>query len=131
MSGVSTLPRLEQLRRLLTRTRQEAAYAERRGLPIADLRVLERRVESAIEREVACTKPAPTADPEPVVTREVALLAELGVSAHDVKAWAVERGLLDTVRRGRVALQLVEAYAAWRTEGAPTVNDLPNGAVTS
>jgi hypothetical protein len=38
-------------------------------------------------------------------------LASLGVTALQVKEWAVEAGLLDQVRRGRVALSLVEAYA--------------------
>lgn len=38
-------------------------------------------------------------------------LEQLGVTAHDVKVWGVQAGLLDEVKRGRVALSLVEQYA--------------------
>ena len=39
-------------------------------------------------------------------------LAELGVSSTDVKAWAVQQGLLPEVKRGRIGINLVEQYAA-------------------
>ena len=39
-------------------------------------------------------------------------LAQLGVTSNDVKRWAVTQGLLDTVKRGRIRVELVELYAA-------------------
>jgi hypothetical protein len=39
-----------------------------------------------------------------------ALMNTLGVTSRDVKEWAVERGLLTAVRRGRVSLAVVQAY---------------------
>jgi hypothetical protein len=40
-----------------------------------------------------------------------ALLEERGVTARDVKEWAVAAGLNTKVPRGRVSLQLVQTYA--------------------
>ena len=39
-----------------------------------------------------------------------ALMNTLGVSSREVKEWAVQRGLLTAVRRGRVSLAIVQAY---------------------
>lgn len=44
--------------------------------------------------------------PEPAV----ALMNTLGVTSREVKAWAVDAGLLTAVRRGRVSLTIVKAY---------------------
>lgn len=43
-------------------------------------------------------------------------LLDLGVSAHDVKVWAVEQGLLDRVAAGLVARTVVDAYTAAHPE---------------
>lgn len=45
-------------------------------------------------------------------SRTLTRLNELGVSALEVKEWAVQHGLADEVRRGRVPAELVDAYAA-------------------
>lgn len=39
------------------------------------------------------------------------LLEELGVTAGDVKAWAVHQGILTQIKRGRVGIDIVELYA--------------------
>lgn len=39
-------------------------------------------------------------------------LERLGVTAHDVKVWAHQTGLVDQVRRGRIKAELVDAYEA-------------------
>lgn len=67
--------------------------------------VLRAQVQAAIDElraEAAPVRP---------LGRTEARLAELGVSSWDVKVWAVERGLLAAVARGRVSLLLVEAWA--------------------
>lgn len=85
MSGISSGTRLQQLEELRQRIDQEIAY-ERRQHPTP------RR-----PNEIAATS---------------VLLAELGVTAKHVKEWACTQGLIPVVARGRVALGLVEAYAA-------------------
>lgn len=40
------------------------------------------------------------------------LLREIGATAHDVKVWALEAGLISEVKRGRVGIDLVKAYAS-------------------
>lgn len=51
-------------------------------------------------------KPAKPRAPEVTVIR----LAELGLTAPQVKAWALEQGIIQSTR-GRVALTVIEAYA--------------------
>lgn len=43
--------------------------------------------------------------------RTTVLLAELGVTSGDVRAWAIHQGLLTTITRGQIAYDLVELYA--------------------
>lgn len=45
------------------------------------------------------------------------ILEQLGVTAHDIKVWAVENGLADEVKRGRVRLEHVDAYHHAHTWG--------------
>lgn len=85
MSGIETRSRLEQLHALRNRIDQEIA---------AELRL----------------NPPPRRPPKP--TESALLLAELGVTAKHVKEWACTQGLIPAVVRGRVALALVDAYAA-------------------
>lgn len=93
MSGVTTGTRLEQLRKLRTRIEQEIAAEERR-LALEGMRVFQRPARGR--------------------NRVDELLAELGATAGDVKRWALAAGLITEIRRGRVGLQLVEAYAQAR-----------------
>lgn len=92
MSGVQRGSRLEQLRRL-------------RAQVDAEIHAEERRIELA--RPLPVTLKGPTGRKN-IVDRT---LAELGVTANDVKRWAVSAGLLDAVKRGRVSQRLVEQYA--------------------
>lgn len=45
-----------------------------------------------------------------IPTSAEALMNTLGVTSREVKAWAVDAGLLTAVRRGRVSLTIVRAY---------------------
>lgn len=99
MSGVKVGSRLERLERLRTTIDQEIAV-ERHRLALA-----------------APPAPPPVRPFEkpkrksPVPSGGDQLLRELGITAHDVKVWAVAQGHLDKVHRGRVAGHLVDAYA--------------------
>lgn len=99
MSGVQVGTRLDLLERLRVKIDQEIAV-ERRKLalngpgPRARFDVFEKPKRKA---------------PEPAAGER--LIAELGVTTRDVKVWAVSVGLLDQVRRGRVAGSVVDAYA--------------------
>lgn len=111
MSGIRTCTREEALQALLTRTRQEIACAvrreDRRGLP--RLRALAARLED----ELGLTPSVKPRRAELVLQR----LTELGVTSRQVKEWAVEQGLIPTVVRGRIARDLVEAWAAAHPPG--------------
>lgn len=120
MSGIRTGTRLEQLERLQARTSYELAAARRREdwRDVPRLEELRDRLAEEIStlrpREIPA--PATAAQPRPRSvavgpSAEVQLLAELGVSARDVKVWAVGQGLLEVVTRGRVKLELVQRYA--------------------
>ncbi|TAJ21807.1 MAG: hypothetical protein EPO65_00470 [Dehalococcoidia bacterium] len=99
MSGVQVGTRLDLLERLRVKIDQEIAV-ERRKLalnapgPRARFEVYEKPKRKA---------PEPSAGDR--------LLVELGVTAHEVKVWAVSVGILDQIRRGRVAGHVVDAYA--------------------
>lgn len=97
MSGISTGTRLEQLERLKAKVDLEIA-AERRRLALDERFVTFQRADHD-RRRVDATK---------------ARLEQLGVTAKDVKVWAVGVGLLADVKRGRVARELVEKYAEAR-----------------
>jgi hypothetical protein len=121
VSGVRTGSRLEQLEALRRRTAVQHEHARRSGHPHAELGKLLARLDDEIRTEGGTPPPAPQPAPrrQPPVRGlkgaeeyAAALMAHYGVAAVDVKRWAVSAGLLDQVRRGRVALELVEAYAA-------------------
>lgn len=127
MSGVITGSRLERLRAVWRRTRHEIqiAGAAEQWARVTRLRDLEARLAAEIEAETrAGSAGAAVArgqirgqrqKAEDRVTRQ---LARLGVTAHEVKVWAVGQGLLPAVRRGRVKAELVAAYEAAHQEGA-------------
>jgi hypothetical protein len=101
---VRTTTREQALEALLARTRQEIACTLRRD----DRRELPRlyRLEDRLLAELG--RPVTPRRTERVQSR----LADLGVSARQVKEWAVERGLIPAVVRGRISRDLVEAWAA-------------------
>ncbi|MEP7738549.1 hypothetical protein ABKW28_12905 [Nocardioides sp. 31GB23] len=111
MSGVRNVSRLEALETVQRRTQHEVSAAVRRG-DRAELRRL-LPLGQALAREIAALRP-----PEPVKLQRADLvgerLAELGVTSHEVKVWACERGLIEAVKRGRISRELVETYAAAR-----------------
>lgn len=101
MSGVQTGSRLERLYLLQRQVTQEIAVLEREAALTA--RTLPRPAKET-------TTPVP---PRPRQENTVdRLLKDLGVTAHDVKTWALTTGLISEIRRGRVAGDLVTAYAA-------------------
>lgn len=121
MSDTGT--RLDQLRALRDQITHQLHHVHDLGLPPRDLLELADRVDTAI-RDAGGTPPPrftgtthrPTA---PAQDRTSAILTDLGVTARDVKEWAVQHGLLDRVRRGRVAHHIAEAYAHQRKAGTP------------
>lgn len=91
MSGIRVGTRLEQLYQLRDRLALEIAHEER--LAALDVRV----------------KP-----PRPVTRHSTDVVSQrlkwMGVTARIVKQWALEQGLIDKIHRGRVSLELAEAY---------------------
>lgn len=63
--------------------------------------------EIEIERRAGRHNGTPLQD---IPTSAEALMATIGVTSRDVKEWAVQRGLLARVVRGRVSLAIVQAY---------------------
>lgn len=117
MSGVETRSRLEQLEALRRRTQHELAIATARGdhPKAARLRELDQRLVGEIVA-AGGQPPTPTwglrrTRRQKANDRVTRRLEQLGVTAHDVKVWAVSVGLLDQVRRGRIKGEVVEAYA--------------------
>lgn len=106
MSGVSSGSRLERLYALRDQIAHEIAHEER-------LVALDGgRIDQKGRRRFVVFKGSNQA----VATRgadkrKAASLDELGVTAKQVKVWAVSVGLVDAVHRGRVAQTLVDAYA--------------------
>lgn len=124
VSPIRVGTRLEQLQALERRTQQEIGQARFRlevdKLP--KLRALLQRIEGEIVAEGGKPagrprKPHYTSHKK-AADHVYARLEQLGVTAHEVKVWAVEVGLLDVVRRGRIRGELVEAYATREQEGA-------------
>jgi hypothetical protein len=117
VTGVESRSRLEQLEALQRRTKHQLDQARVAGdLVKADkLHRLNERL--AGEIEALRPTPAPPAG-QPRGKRQKAedrvgrRLEQLGVTAHDVRVWALEVGLIDRIRRGRIKGELVEAYAA-------------------
>lgn len=113
MGGIRTDTRLEALQRVRRRSLHELDHA-RAAADLSGLRrlhLLIHRLDTAIEAEGGPrfqTFEKPSKSPTDHVADRLRLL---GVTSHDVKVWAVEHGLVDRVRRGRIRMALVEAYA--------------------
>lgn len=114
MSGIRTGTRLEQLHALRRTVTVQIEYLRTQGQPATQHETLLERLDQEIRNEGGTppTPPRPLKRRRPAPAAVDVLLRELGITAHDVKVWAVQHGLLDQVRRGRVALRYVEAYAA-------------------
>lgn len=93
MSGVVIGSRLEQLEQLAVKIAQEIAQ-ERRA----------RAIDCRFPRDQVVARVARTEPSDAVALRQ------LGVTAHDVRVWALAAGL-PTPRRGRVPVTLIDAYA--------------------
>lgn len=87
MSGIATGTRLDQLKALRRRLDHEIAIEARRSLDAPTARRSKPRTRTYRER-----------------------LEARGIEARQVKEWAVANGLLPEVKRGRVSLDLIEAY---------------------
>lgn len=61
--------------------------------------------------------------PKGASTSNADRLAELGVTANQVKTWAAEQGLVDHVAKGLVAGRLIDAYAAAHSSTQQTGDD--------
>lgn len=124
MRAVETRTRLEQLQELERRTRHQLDHAKAHGDRgyAARLSTLSDRVADAIRDEGGT--PMPSRFQPFKRTRKPARdfvaerLTVLGVTAHDVKVWAVSAGLEERVRRGRLRMALVDAYVHHHSEEA-------------
>ena len=112
MSGVRTGTRLHQLEALRHRIDHELLAAQRRDEPTVDLLRLAGLVDDQIRAEggtpPAAVAPRPRRRPPLAVD---VLITDLQVPTATIRAWAVEHGLIEPGRRGRVALTVVQAYA--------------------
>ena len=80
------------------------------GTRLEQLEALRRRI--TLEIEMECRRVAQLGAVPPRMPDLVqAWLRVLGVTAYDVKVWGVEHGLLTSVRRGRVSVEVVRAFA--------------------
>lgn len=79
------------------------------GTRLDQLVVLRDRITAEIETERRAGRHNGTALRD-IPTSAEALMNTLGVTSRQVKEWAVERGLLTKVVRGRVSLAIVQAY---------------------
>lgn len=102
--------RLDALRALERQTGHEISCALRRDRDTTGLQALREYLAEAIAQEERGAAMIPFEKPRQ--DRVGLRLAQLGVSSHDVKVWAYGQGLVDAVKRGRIAAELVEAYAA-------------------
>lgn len=123
MTGVESRSRLEQLQALQRRTKHQLDIARING----DLRTGHRlrQLNEQLADEIIAITGQQLAAPQarqPRTKRQKAddrvgrRMQQLGVTAHDVRAWALKVGLVDRVRRGRIRGELVEAYAAAHQE---------------
>lgn len=117
MSGIQTGTRLDKLRRLRTRVGQQIIQAHRREA-FSDVERL-RNLANQLDTEIARLDPTyhppthrgrPRTRAQKANDRVTRHLARLGVTAHEVKAWAVTAGLIDAIHRGRIRAELVQAY---------------------
>jgi hypothetical protein len=115
VSGIRTGTRLQQLETFRHRVDHEYHAARRRDQPTADLLRLAAAVDDQIRAEGGT--PPPPAVPTPPKRKRPPLavdllITRLDVPAATVRAWAVEQGLIEPGKRGRVPLVVVEMYAA-------------------
>lgn len=84
------------------------------GTRLDQLRALRRRIDLEImvaAREEALARPIVRSRPERRGRNTVdEQLAELGVTSHDVKVWALQAGLVSEIKRGRIGQNLVDSY---------------------
>ena len=92
MSGITTGSRLEQLQALQRRIHHEIQIELRK----------------APGPKAPAKKPRKQEGPNVVQQR----LAELGVTTRTVKEWGITQGLITEIKRGRIGITLVDAYAA-------------------
>lgn len=119
MSGIRSGTRLDQLQDLRRQITIRIEHARRNGMPAAHLLELADAVDNEIRAEGGTPPPPPgfvvvrrhrsTRPPAPHTSD--LLMAQLGVTTPEVRAWAVENGLLRPGRRGRIGAAVVEAYA--------------------
>lgn len=93
MSGVSTLSRLERLEQLVIRVTQERD---------------QERLRLATDCRVPATRPAQVVK---VIPADRCALLELGVAPAVVRSWAQAVGLIPSGTRGRLAVDVINAYA--------------------
>lgn len=94
MSGVTTASRLEQLEQLAAHVAHELAQ-ERHRVSTGQAR-----------SERALIAPAPR-----VIAADILRMHSLGVTAAQVRAWAVGQGLVPAGRVGRLPITVYDAYA--------------------
>lgn len=115
MSGIDTRSRTEQLEALHRRTKHEIQIAQRAGntTRVTELNQLRTRLESELGYTPGPKRPArglPKTRSEKAKNRVTRHLERLGITAHDVKVWALATGRIDAIHRGRLAADLVTAY---------------------
>lgn len=134
MSGVRVGSRLQRLQDLHRRIGHELASAQRRqdGRELNRLSDLEAKVEAEIVAEGGRLVPRVAVlrtRRKKSDVRKDKRMADLGITAKDVKIWAVSEGLLMAVKQGRVKAELIEAYAdahqgtSERIETTPTISE--------
>lgn len=94
MGGIRAGTRLEQLLALRDRLNHEIAIERRHTL-------------NAGRAAAQPARPAPTTPPAPTIERQ---LLDRGLTARQVKEWAVENGHVDHVARGRLSQRLLALY---------------------
>ncbi|MBT56564.1 MAG: hypothetical protein CMF72_24590 [Mameliella sp.] len=111
MSGIRHGTRLEQLEQLQRTARMQRAHARwaRDYLEHDRLDTLVTRLTEEIEHEQRA-RPNVAAGVRRTDNTVTQHLQQLGVTALDVKRWAVDTGLIPAVVRGRISAALVDAY---------------------
>lgn len=129
MSGIRVGSRLDQLQQLRRNVTVQLEHARRTVDPtrVHDLEQLRDRVDAEIRTEGGTPPPPPgmVVVPRPRrrttgPTKADLLMAELGVPAATVRAWAIQTGLLAGVTRGRLSTAVVEAYATHQQKAGTT-----------
>ncbi|HEY1117732.1 MAG TPA: hypothetical protein VGE43_08505 [Acidimicrobiales bacterium] len=132
MSGVRVGTRLDHLQDLRRQITIQLEHARRNSTPTTRLHQLAEAVDDQIRAEGGTPPPPPGHVTTPGPKRPARaphrtddLLAELGTTTAEVRAWAVAVGILRPGRRGRISAALVEAYARDRHAGLPHETGTP------